>query len=316
MSKAHNQNRESDSHHVYKFMQDTGMIREDGDEKTRHEYKLLAEEKGLTTSAERSSVTPLTHSETIKSYAGTLKEFRHFARVEGFGNNLRTLPAEAVKAFCNHKVIDDGCGRQRVQDILSVINKAGYFGNNENLNQGVTEYRRDVVPKIPRNIEVSRAFQNPQAVISCLRSPGASLAAEIQLRTGLRAGNALKFHINEDGKTVSFVSKGGMPHEAFSMPQDLIDRARAFSDSSGNVSIMPYRSYEYQIKAAASYLGERVKVGDDKYKTLNSHAFRHSFGKSLYEDCRSRGMSHNEARGVVSEALFHSRLEIADVYIR
>lgn len=299
---------ESDAHHVWDFMHSTGMIRDAEDTKTRHEYKEIAAEKGLSTSSERSSITPLTNQKTIDKYKGILKEFRHFSRVNGFGNNLRTLPGEAASAFLSHKAED--VGRQRLQDICSCITKAGAFGGNANFAPAVEAFRKDEMP--PKAETVSRAFDNPQEVISNIKSDGAKLAAEIQLRTGLRADNALSFKINASGDTVSFVSKGGIRHEAFPMPQDLIDRSRAFADPGGNVSIMPYRSYEYQVKNAATASGERLTDG----KVINSHGFRHCFARDMYNGLIKSGVSKAEAKAEVSEALFHHRQEITDLYIR
>ena len=307
-------NKESDSRHVYNFMHDTGLIRASDDQKTRHEYKTLAEGQGLSTSTEKASFVPLTNQRTIDDYKNVLKEFRHFARVEGYGDNLRTLPASAATAFCNHKILDDGIGRGRINDICSIINKAGYFGHNSELNSAVAAFRRDVLPSVPASPAVSRAFSNPEAVISALKPP-AALAGEIQLRTGLRAENALSFKINEDGKTVSFVSKGGMQHPSFPMPQDLIERARAY-EKNGVVSIMPYRTYSYQVSAASNRLGERVEVAGGKTRPLNSHAFRHCYARNLYHELTGRGVSDIDAKAKVSEALFHQRLEIVAIYIR
>jgi len=300
--------KESDAHHVWEFMHDTGMIRDSGDKTTRHEYKEIAAEQGLTNSAGRSSITPLTNQKTIEKYKGILKEFRGFSRREGFGDNLRTLPREAVSAYLNQK-LEDGVGRQRLQDICSCINKAGAFGHNSEFAPAVTAFRE---AGMPEKVSVgSRAFDNPQAIISALKPP-AALAAEIQFRTGLRSENALSFKINASGDTVSFVSKGGQRHEAFPMPVDLIDRARLYSDNQGNVSIMPYRTYEYQVKEAANAHGERLADG----KVKNSHSFRHCFARDMYNGLIKSGVPKASAKAEVSEALFHHRAEITDLYIR
>ena len=301
--------KESDSRNVWNFMHDTGMIRDSEDTKTRHEYKEIAAERGFTTSADRAKITPLTNQKTIDKYAGILKEFRHFSRVEGYGNDLRTIPGAAVKSFLESKAAD-GVGRQRLQDICSCINKAGAFGQNNEFAPAVSAFRRDEMPQKPD--PVSRAFSDPQAVISSLRSDGAKLAGEIQLRAGLRAENALSFKINPAGNSISFISKGGMRHEAFPLPADLIDRARAFADGKGNVSIMPYRTYEHQVNAAAARLGERLEDG----KIKNSHSFRHCFARSLYTSEIKNGASKAEARAAVSEALFHHREEVTALYIK
>lgn len=308
--------RQSNSNYVYEFMQSTGMIRASDDTKTRHDYKTLAEEQGLNSSTERSSITPLTRSSTIKDYRDTLKDFRGWCKANGFGGDFRTMAGASVTAYLNHKVVDDGIGRQRINNICSVINKAGYFGGNDNLNSAVADFRRDALPDVPKNPAVSRAFDSPEAVIKALGGSPASLAAEIQLRTGLRAENALSFKINADGQTVSFISKGGMPHPSFDMPKDLIDRARAFADTKGNVSIMPYRTYCYQVNTAAKSLGECITDRNGKAKVLNSHAFRHCFARNYYAELKTKGFSDIDAKAKVSESLFHNRLEIVEVYLR
>ena len=309
-------NHESDARHVYLFVQEFELTRGADDDKTRHDYKLIAEEKGLTTSSERSSITPWTNKNTISKNVGILKEFRGFSRVNGFGKDLRTMPAAAVSAFVNHKIIDDGIGRQRVSDILSCLNKAGAFCGNEGYTSAVKEIRSDVLPNLQVNPALSRAFDDPAKVIQTIKSEPARLAAEIQLRTGLRADNALHFRINPDGQTVSFISKGGMPHTNFVIPSDLLERAKAYADARGNVSIMPYRSYARAVSLAAKACGERVEVAGGKFKVLNTHAFRHAFAKAMYNDLIKRGVSVADAKAQVSEALFHKRLDIVELYIR
>ena len=46
-----------------------------------------------------------------------------------------------------------------------------------------------------------------------------------------------------------------------------------------------------------------------------THSFRHNFANKLYHDLRNEGYGHNEARAIVSETLFHERLDIVDRYI-
>lgn len=75
---------------------------------------------------------------------------------------------------------------------------------------------------------------------------------------------------------------------------------------------MPYRTYEYQIKEAAAANGERLDNG----KVKNSHSFRHSFGHDMYNGLIKSGVSKAEAKAEVSEALFHHRADITDLYIK
>ncbi len=320
MSKAHDERRESDSTAARNYCRDIGIWRSSDDDTTRHEYKGIAEEQGLFTSHEKAGLIPHTNEKTQKKDFQVVKDFRKYCRTHGYGENLRTVSPQAAQAFFDYKVLECGVSRSRISDITSIISKCGQFAeragfaNGHGLTDTAQAYKQDVIKEIPRLPLVSRAFENPAAVIQRL-TPAHQLAAEIQLRTGFRAENACAFKINADS-SISFVSKGGQPHEHFSIPADLLERSKEFADASGNVLISTYQSYAWDVRKAAQALGERINLGPGKTKLLNTHAFRHCFGRSMYNDLVSRGVSVTSAKAQVSEALFHKRLEIVNIYIR
>ena len=176
------------------------------------------------------------------------------------------------------------------------------------------EYKRDVLPNIENVGREIHAFRNPIKVIDCIKGTamtvaGARLAAEIQLRCGLREENALRCHLNKDN-TISFYSKGRMLHDHYKIPADLYQRLKAYDKGGGRVVVMSDRTYRNAISKAAA------RAGEDLSHASAPHSFRHAFAKSMYNTLINKGASVIEAKAQVSEALFHKRLDVVEIYLK
>ncbi len=306
---------ESDAHQIERLIRESRYV-EIGYGLDKHGHYLEAAQKGLTTSHDRSAVTPIKNKKTLTKFRGIVKDFMKFARSHGFGRKLISYPPEAVREYLDHKAIS-GIHHQRMADVCSVMDKLDNMINAANINMGrnlavvnyeptVQAFRKTVLPDVERSPKTTRAFHNPEAVISHLPDCAAAVAS-IQLHNGLRADNALNFRLNNDG-TISFVAKGGKEHAHYKLEISDYQRVCALiPDNQSDIHLLPYSTYIHQLKRACAEVGE---------KYTGSHAFRHSHAQRLYKSLINQGFSDVEAKAKVSEDLFHQRLEIVNVYLR
>ncbi len=231
-------------------------------------------------------------------------------------------------AYLEHKAetackdVEEGKGlhQERMQNLISVVEKIPAFmvgrddrfaaiaENWKGLHDDLQAFRSSaMVKEIASTPKVTRAYNNPQAVIAAITSDRARFIASMQDRLGLRVDNARCFNINANG-TISFFSKGHMPHNNYEIPRDLYDKAVELNGGNiGKCEIMPYRTYLNNLEAACKRVGETYS---------GSHSLRHGFAKRLYHELLADGKSEKAAKAQVSEALFHRRLDIVDCYLR
>lgn len=213
-----------------------------------------------------------------------------------------------------------GMHQGRMQNLITMVEKIPAFmacrddrfaiiaENWKGLHSDLEAFRSSaVVKEIASTPQVTRAYNNPQAVIAEIASDRARFIASMQDGLGLRVDNARCFNLNANG-TISFFSKGHMPHNNYEIPKDLYQKAVELNGGNiGKCEIMPYRTYLYHLEAACKRVGESYS---------GSHSFRHGFAKRLYNELLSEGKTEKQAKAEVSEALFHRRLDIVNCYLR
>ncbi len=96
----------------------------------------------------------------------------------------------------------------------------------------------------------------------------------------------------------------------YKMPHDLYTRMVAFNDGKlGYCEIIKYRTYLDKLEGACNRLGIN-------YHDHASHGFRHNYARNYYKELVSKGVSETRAKAQVSEALFHQRLDVVEVYLK
>ena len=280
------------------------------------DYKKLdaqnaAREAGAKTSHEIAGSVKITQSETYKKYKGIYMELGHFVRSEGLGNDLmKSINPESVRLYLDYK-LDEGLTNNALQGICSAVNKLDNIMNNVDGGQrdwsGIVQECRDYArSNAPDTSDEVRRYENPTAVIDAIADDRCKLAAEIQYATGLRVSDAILIRINPDD-TVSIVSKAGYRDPHYDrIPQDLMDRIKAYAGGKDMVRITTYSHYAYELRKACNAVGEHY---------TGTHAWRHTYANESYHRHRAEGMSHDEARAAVSKELFHERLDVVDRYI-
>ena len=284
-----------------------------GSDVTRGEETRAAIERGATGRHQIAGETGIHSSLTLDRYKSTWRDYLSYCRNEGgFGKDVRTYPPESVSDYMAHR-IEGGCSSNTLQSIGSALSKwatmcdKAYGGDRFIIwAKPIAEARalgRQVCPRLDQE---TRAFHDPWRVIATMTDPRAQLAATIQLTTGLRSMNVTRLQLNNDG-SLYVRSKAGFTVPNFKIPAKISAELRELADSSGRVNLISYKPYIAAIQAACAAVGERYS---------GSHSFRHNYAQSRYAELRGQGMSVDRAKLVVSEELFHHRLDIIDKYLR
>lgn len=279
---------------------------------TRSAETRAAIEHGAAGRHEIAAVTGIHSSLTLDRYKSVWRDYISYCRAEGYGKDPRTYGPVTVTDYMQHR-IDAGCSANTLQSIGSALGKwaaacdRAYGGDRfASWAKPIAEARSIGRQICPRLDQETRAFTNPWNVIAAMSDPRARLAAEIQLTTGLRSMNVTRLQLNNDG-SLYVRSKAGFTVPNFKIPAKISAELRELADSSGRVNLISYKPYIAAIQAACAAVGERYS---------GSHSFRHNYAQSRYAELRGQGMSVDRAKLVVSEELFHHRLDIIDKYLR
>ena len=290
---------------VTEMFDNAGMldIGRSSDHKTKTEYRqeLMADNvKGAHHLSQR---TPVTNSATWDKIKGNIIELGKYQRATGAGNRLSEVTDGTIRGFLASK--QGSVSESTLNGIRYSLNKMGACLGEErsaSIFKVTQEFKGCGVEKPQEKIR----FDNPQAVIDRISDPRCQEIAQLQLDTGLRVNDARYIRLNGDGHSIEVHSKAGRVVKEFEVGAQHYQKLQEFSGGKMQFSLSTINHYRYELKKAAKAVGEKMS---------RTHSFRHNFANKLYHDLRSEGYGHNEARAIVSETLFHERLDIVDRYI-
>lgn len=307
------------------IVQESGRV-EIGSTTTRHEQVQAAREAGYTRPQDVSRHTSITTSKTFEKYKAEWKAFGQWQRANpaicGEHPQLKLMTGEQVAAYLqdlsssakSYETYNMAC--KALGKLDGMIADATHGKFIPNVAKTIAEWR-DIGKEtlLGGREHAPRAFHVPQAVIAGLRDERNELAAEIQLRTGLRAGDVCKMTLNPDGQSFFINSKCGNRFPSYQLPADLTDRVKALATQYGRVLadgsirinvVSSYKTYLRDLAQACKACGETYS---------GSHSLRYNYARALFLELRAQGMDIDHAKAKVSEALFHHRLDITERYL-
>lgn len=307
------------------IVQESGRV-EIGSTTTRHEQVQAAREAGYTRPQDVSRHTSITTSATYAKYKAEWKAFGQWQRehkdICGDHPQLKLMTAEQVGAYLQDLSVSAksyetfGMACKALSKLDGMITDATRGKFVPNVAKTIAEWRdvgREILPGGREH--APRAFQDPQAVIAGLRDERNVLAAEIQLRTGLRAGDVCKMTLNPDGQSFYINSKCGNRFPEYKLPADLTEKVKALAEqygrvlADGSVRINVVSSYKTYLRD----LSQSCRACGEIYS--GSHSFRYNMARALFLELRAQGMDIDHAKAKVSEALFHHRIDITERYL-
>lgn len=308
------------------IVQSSGRV-EIGNTTTRHEQVQSLREQGFTSPEDVARHTSITTSATFSKYKAEWVKFGQWQRqhpdVCGNHPQIKLMTAEQVSTYLqdlsvsakSYETFGMACkALSKIDGMIADATRGKFVPNIGTVIKEWREIGRETLPGGSRD-HTPRAYNDPQAVIAGLRDERNELAAEIQLRTGLRAGDVCRMTLNPDGQTFYINSKCGNRFPEYKLPADLTEKVKALAEqygrvlSDGSVRINVVSSYKTYLRDIA----QSCKACGETYS--GSHSFRYNFARALFLELRAQGMDIDHAKAKVSEALFHHRIGITERYL-
>ena len=305
---------------VSNIFREAGMLdigRHDGHH-TKTEYRDMAREQGASGSHELAQAVPITNSSTWENNTKVwCKDLAHYCRANNWGNDLRQLQPEAVRQYLCAKIDGtwtrgngqaEGLTVGSINDIRAACNKLAACI--EQHQPGIAAKIYEVTQEFRGAGAVPEAqqirFNDPRQVIANIQDPACKAVATLQLECGLRVHDACRMRLNGDGHTIEVHAKAGHHYERYDIGRERYEMVKQFANGRSEFSLTKISHYRYELSKACQAAGETMR---------RTHSFRHNYAYSRYHELRDEGFTHNEARAIVSQELFHARLDIVDRYI-
>ena len=276
---------------------------------TRSQESQMARANGAATKHDIACQTHIHNSLTFQRYKSIWKDFCNYQISHGHSTHPSRWTSAQVKDYLASR---QGCSMNGYNTICNSMNRlddmiSKAYHVSKDWSSVIAQARQEARDGGCVRMDVNpRALHNPMAVINAIQDPRAALAAELQLRTGLRANNVCHLQPNTDG-TLYVRSKAGFTVSHFRIPQDLYNRILQFSGGNSRFQLVNYQEYLKDLKNACITCNEQY---------TGSHALRHNFARNEYQMYRSQGMSDYEAKSRVAEELFHHRTDVVERYLQ
>lgn len=286
--------------------------------RTKTEYRDMAREQGASGSHELAQAVPITNSSTWENNTKVwCKDLAHYCRANNWGNDLRQIQPEAVRQYIAAKVDGtwtrgngqaEGLTVGSINDIRAACNKLAACieqhqpGISEKIYEVTQEFRG--AGAVPEAQQIR--FNDPRNVIEHIADPACKAVATLQLECGLRVHDACRMRLNADGHTIEVHAKAGHHFDRYDIGRERYEMVKQFANGRSEFSLTKISHYRYELSKACKLAGETMQ---------RTHSLRHNYAYSRYHELRDEGFTHNEARAIVSQELFHARLDIVDRYI-
>ena len=254
----------------------------------------------------------LTHSRALyKKREMQLNNFKKFAENKGLQGKLNThLTPQNITEFLNNRLAN--LSPKTALDYVTTFNSMlkGLEQTSITINPEVKEVLREYTQdyrtefnNVKNDYETGRAIQNQENFLNNLQEirESSSVVAELQLETGLRAGEAIEVaknfndYYNPQNSTLEgIIGKGGQEYYIKEINDNLA-----------------YKLNNLQEKISYSTYYKDLKQLDEK-----THNLRISFAKNKFEELKKNGYSYREALKEVSKELNHHRESITLYYLK
>jgi integrase len=259
---------------------------------------------------------------TMETYRESVwNPFGQFVKEEHGVKDFEKITAAHVVAYMEKKV-EEGVAKQTLEKISSglgalerALNLYGKTGDRD------FSARFDVLHQAKelgqlRDGYHDRAYNDPQRVISNLRTEEHRIGARIQVKGGARLEGVSLIKLDQlkglgtdrfTGKTVGVIyteEKGGKGGTVMMSPETYAD-LKDYIEEHGRFSL-DEREYQRDVEQAARAAGEDPE---------GTHGFRWNFAQERVEELQAHKLTHEEARQEVSWEMKHERGSITDHYL-
>ncbi len=284
---------------------------------SKHEAKEQARENGARTWHEIGKNIYIYSYATADQYRDIAKDLMSYVKQEFHIKDIEKLTSEHVNAFLESKIAD-GIKYSTFQKYAAALEKLEVALNKyaESHNTG-REYHfdlssvREQAREVLERSQVTRAYENPKALIENIQNRDYKIIAQAQYEGGFRVSelNHLSEKNFKEGNVFQVISgKGGkdreveLSKETYEALKSLLNRA----DTDGK--------YKFDMNDYRNALKEAAKASNQEY--TGSHGLRWNFAQEKFSELQREGKTYEQSLQIVSNLLGHERADITEHYLR
>ena len=277
------------------------------------ESKSRAKQASNTKGQNGQNISSKAHSiKSTQNLRSVTKQYVNFVKSEYQGKPLKNINTESMKAFVDYK-IDQGLSLSSANTYISELAKVGDNLNQLNHNatnrKNITDMRKELkeVYGTLQSPKKDRTNSDTQAILHEMRNTPYALSAELQIKAGLRADDALnveKLTINSDNTITVNGSKNGLNYTTAVQSEELINKLKDAKENGYSVS---YSEYRETLKEVVESTGQEFK---------GTHSLRYDYANITHQKNLENGLTDSESKSEISLNMGHSREEITEHYLK
>ena len=285
---------------------------------SKHEAKELAREQGAKTWHEIGKNIAIYSYKTADQYRDIAKDLMNYTKEQFNTKDIEKLESKHIQSYLESKIAD-GVKYSTFQKYAAALEKLEVALNKyaESHNTG-REYHfdlssvREQAREVLERTQVTRAYENPKALIENIQNNDYKIIAQAQYEGGFRISelNHLSEKNFKEGNIFQVISgKGGkdrevpLSKETYQALKSLLDKA----DPADGKYKFDMNDYRNTLKEAADRSGQEY---------TGSHGLRWNFAQEKFAELQQQGKTYEQALQEVSHLLGHERPDITEHYLR
>lgn len=243
----------------------------------------------------------------VQNLRSVTSQYINYVKENYSGKVAGNINAESAKSFLEAKAQEVSGGT--LNTYSSLMNKVADNLNKDSIGSLNRSDIQNIKQELKEHIElksehINRAYDNAHAIVEEMKNTTMSISAQLQYEAGLRADDAInssKWTINQDNTLTIHDSKGGITYNTRELSNETIEKVREAINSNYKANYTEYREA----------LKEAVEATNQNYN--GTHGLRYNFAQERLQELQSNH-TYNEAKGITSLELGHSRLDITTHY--
>ncbi len=284
---------------------------------SKHEAKANARADGAQTWHDIGKNIGIYSYATADQYRDIAKDLMGYTR-EQFGvKDIEKLQSEHIQSFLESKIAEGvrystfqkyAAALEKLEVALNQYAQSHNTGNQYSFD--IKDVRQQASEVLERS-QVTRAYENPKALVNSIQNPEYRTIAQAQYEGGFRISelNHLSEKNFKDNNTFQVISgKGGkdrevpLSKETYEALKSLLNRA----DTDGK--------YKFNMDAYRNTLKTAAEQSRQPY--TGSHGLRWNFAQEKFMELQREGRTYEQALQEVSNLLGHERPDITEHYLR
>lgn len=251
---------------------------------------------------------------TADAYRDVWKDLLNFTK-ENFGiKDIEKLQSEHIKNFLEDKVSKEvahstfmqyASALEKLEVALNSYAESHNTGKEYSFSESISEVREVAHQELER-FDSSRAYSNPQELISNIGVESFRIASELQFYAGLRVSELGELKMAENGK-FEVLGKGGKIREV-EMSKELADKVENY---------LKHNDFKWSDSELKAYRQELMKASINSNQEYNStHGLRWNYAQDKMQTLQEQGLTYEQSLVEVSQSMGHERADITEHYLR